>query len=133
MHISWPQQWRCNLIFDEARIHVKAGRGGNGCVAFRREYGVPFGGPSGGSGGKGGDVYVRASSRLNTLIAFLHQNRFAAKNGQHGRGKDQVGRSGQDVIVNVPLGTVVRDASTGRVLGDLIQEEQQSCSLVLLA
>jgi GTP-binding protein len=115
------------LFFDEAKVRVKAGRGGNGCVAFRREKYIPFGGPSGARGGKGGDVYVRASGRMNTLIAFQKQSHFAAEDGQHGRGKDLVGRSGQDVVVDVPLGTVVRDADTGRVLGDLIEDGQQVC------
>jgi GTP-binding protein len=115
------------LFFDEARIQVKAGRGGNGCVAFRREKGVPFGGPAGGNGGKGGDVHVRASAHMNTLIAFQKQSHFAAEDGQHGRGKDQVGRRGQDVVVDVPRGTVVRDADTGQVLADLIEEGQQVC------
>ena len=115
------------MFFDEAKIQVKAGRGGNGCVAFRREKGVPFGGPSGGNGGKGGDVYLRAASRLNTLVAFQHQNHYAADNGQHGRGKTLVGRGGKDVVIDVPLGTVIRDAQTGQVLGDLIEDDQRVC------
>jgi len=115
------------LFFDEARIRVRAGRGGNGIVAFRREYGVPRGGPNGGNGGKGGDVYVRAITRLNTLNAFEHQNLFVAEPGQAGGGMDRTGRSGQDVIVEVPLGTVVRDAETGQLLGDLVEEGQQVC------
>jgi GTP-binding protein len=113
------------LFFDEAVIHVKAGRGGNGCVAFRREKGVPFGGPSGGNGGKGGDVYICASAHMNTLVAFQHANIFAADNGQHGSGKDQRGRNGDDIIIDVPLGTVVRDGETGQVLGDLVEDGRQ--------
>jgi len=115
------------LFFDEAAIQVKAGQGGNGCVAFRREKGVPFGGPSGGGGGRGGDVYVRASARLNTLVAFQHTSHFEAEKGQHGHGKDQKGRKGKDVHIEVPLGTVVRDRDTGQVLGDLIEDGQQVC------
>jgi len=115
------------VFFDEARIRIRAGNGGNGCVAFRREWGVPRGGPSGGSGGKGGDVYVRAAARLNTLRAFEHQNLFVAERGQHGQGKDRTGRAGKDEIIEVPPGTVVRDADSGQVLGDLIQDEQQIC------
>ena len=115
------------MFFDETRIQIKAGRGGNGCVAFRREKGVPFGGPSGGNGGKGGNVYIRASARMNTLIAFQHQNHFAAEDGRHGRGKGLMGRRGTDVIIDVPLGTVIHDGDTGRVLGDLIEAEQQVC------
>jgi GTP-binding protein len=115
------------VLFDEAKIRVRAGHGGDGCVAFRREWGVPRGGPSGGNGGKGGDVYVRATGRLNTLNAFEHQNLFAAERGQHGQGKDRTGRTGKDEIIDVPLGTVVRDAVSGQVMGDLIQEGQQIC------
>jgi GTP-binding protein len=113
------------LFFDEATIRVQAGQGGNGCVAFRREKGVPFGGPAGGNGGKGGDVYIRASARMNTLVAFQHTTIFNAENGQHGSGKDQRGRNGEDVFVDVPCGTVVRDRETGRVLGDLVEDGQQ--------
>jgi GTP-binding protein len=115
------------VFFDEARIRVQAGNGGNGCIAFRREWGVPRGGPAGGNGGKGGDVYVRAAARLSTLLAFEHQNLFVAERGQHGQGKDRTGRAGKDEIIEVPLGTVVRDADTGQVLGDLIHDEQQIC------
>ena len=115
------------MFFDEARIRVRAGKGGNGIVAFRREYGVPRGGPNGGNGGKGGDVLVRALSRLNTLVAFEHQNLFIAEPGQSGGGMDRTGRTGKDAIVEVPLGTVVRDAETGQLLGDLVVEGQQIC------
>lgn len=115
------------MFFDEARIYVKAGKGGNGCVAFRHEKFMPLGGPSGGNGGKGGDVYVRAVRNRNTLLAFEHQNIFAAQDGQSGRGKDLYGRTGESVIVQVPLGTVVRDAQTHVVLADLIEEGQEVC------
>ena len=96
-------------------------------MAFRREWGVPRGGPSGGNGGKGGDVYIRAAARLNTLLAFEHQNLFVAERGQHGQGKDRTGRVGKDEIIEVPLGTVIRDADSGQVLGDLVRDEQQIC------
>jgi GTP-binding protein len=115
------------LFFDEAVIRVKAGRGGNGCVAFRREKGVPFGGPSGGNGGRGGDVHIRAVKHLNTLVAFQHQALYVAENGRHGSGKDQQGRSGEDIVIDVPMGTVIREAKSGRVLGDLIEDEQSVC------
>ncbi len=115
------------MFFDEARIFVRAGRGGDGCVAFRREKGVPYGGPAGGNGGRGGDVYIRATSRLNTLIAFQKQNRFLAERGQHGRGKNQTGRSGKPLVIHVPVGTVVRDAESGRVLGDLVNDGDEIC------
>jgi GTP-binding protein len=113
------------VFFDEARIHVKAGRGGNGTVAFRREWGVPRGGPNGGNGAKGGDVYVQAVGRLSTLIAFQNRNYFAAEDGQHGRGKNLHGRGGESLVIQVPLGTVVRDADSGQVLADLVGEGQQ--------
>ncbi|MBN1934819.1 MAG: GTPase ObgE [Anaerolineae bacterium] len=114
------------MFFDEAKIHVKAGNGGNGCVAFRREKYIPFGGPSGGNGGKGGDVYVRAVRNRNTLLAFEHENLFKAENGQSGRGKDLYGRTGESVIIKVPLGTVIRDAQTGAILADLLEEGQEA-------
>jgi len=112
------------VFFDEARIRVKAGSGGNGCVAFRREWGVPMGGPAGGNGGRGGNVYIEATARKSTLLSFEKQNYFAAGDGQHGRGKNQHGRSGQDVVIQVPVGTVVRD-DAGRVLADLIADGQR--------
>lgn len=115
------------MFFDEAKIYVKGGRGGNGVVAFRREKGVPFGGPAGGRGGKGGDVYLRANTRLNTLVSIQGQTHYVADNGRHGRGKDLVGRGGVDVVIEVPTGTVVRDADTGRVLGDLVEDGQLLC------
>ena len=96
-------------------------------MAFRREWGVPFGGPSGGNGGKGGDVSIRASKRINTLVAFQKQSHFVAQNGQHGRGKNQVGRSGGCIEIEVPLGTVIRDASSGQPLGDLVHDGEQVC------
>jgi GTP-binding protein len=115
------------VFFDEAKIRVKAGKGGNGCVAFRREWGVPMGGPSGSKGGKGGDVYIQAVTRMNTLLTFQKTNYFAAESGQNGQGKDLVGRGGQDMVITVPRGTVIRDAETGQVLADLIEDGQQVC------
>ena len=115
------------MFFDEAKIFVRGGRGGDGCVAFRREKYVPLGGPSGGNGGKGGDVFIRASARLNSLVAFQYQNRFSAENGQRGRGKNLLGRSGESLAIDVPLGTVVRDAQSGRMLGDLVSDGQEVC------
>ncbi len=113
------------LFFDEVTIDVKAGDGGNGVVAFRREKYVPFGGPSGGSGGRGGDVILVVDPHLNTLIGFRRRKRFEAERGQHGSGKDQNGRAGEDAIVRVPPGTVVRDARTGELLADLVAPGQE--------
>jgi len=115
------------VFFDEAKIYVKGGDGGNGCVAFRREKYVPFGGPSGGDGGAGGNVYLVASPHRNTLLHFKRKVHFKAKRGQHGRGKNQTGRRGTDVVVEVPLGTVVRDADTGALLADLTEPGQRVC------
>jgi GTP-binding protein len=114
------------IFFDEANIQVRAGDGGNGCVSFRREKFVPFGGPNGGKGGKGGDVYLVASSHLNTLLQFQRQSRFKAERGEHGRGKDQYGKSGDDLVIEVPEGTVVFDADTGEPLADLTEDGQRT-------
>jgi len=107
------------MFFDTAQIQVAAGKGGDGAVAFRREKYVPFGGPSGGDGGRGGDVIVYVDATLNTLSAFRHKHKFKAKDGENGRGKNQTGADGPDVRIGVPPGTVIRDAKTGDVLGDL--------------
>ncbi|MCX7823888.1 MAG: GTPase ObgE [Syntrophobacterales bacterium] len=111
-------------FIDEAIIHVQAGSGGNGCVSFRREKYVPKGGPDGGDGGKGGDVYLIATSSKHTLLDFHYRRFFKAKGGQHGRGKNQHGRRGEDVYIPVPLGTIVKDALTGEILADLIEDGQ---------
>ncbi len=113
------------MFYDEVDIYVKAGDGGDGCVAFRREKYVPFGGPAGGDGGKGGDVLLAVDTHLNTLYRFSRRRHFKAKNGQHGRGKNQHGAAGADVRVPVPPGTVVYDADSGDLLGDLTEPEQE--------
>jgi GTP-binding protein len=113
------------MFFDEAKIKVQAGKGGDGIVAFRREKFVPRGGPAGGDGGDGGDVILAVDAQLNTLVHFQNQSHFKAGRGIHGRGKDQTGARGEDVIIPVPPGTVVRDASTQQLLADLTQPEQQ--------
>jgi GTP-binding protein len=110
---------------DEARIHVKAGDGGNGCVSFRRERNIPKGGPDGGDGGKGGDVILQADAQLSTLIDLAYPQPFRAKRGAHGKGKDQTGRNGEDLIIRVPVGTLIRDDQTGEVLQDLLFDGQQ--------
>lgn len=113
------------MFFDEARIYVKAGNGGNGCVSFRREKFVPFGGPDGGDGGKGGDVYLVVDPHINTLIHFKKRSHFKAQSGQHGRGKKQAGKSGEDLYIPVPPGTVVKDANTGEFIADLVEPGQK--------
>jgi GTP-binding protein len=113
------------MFFDEARIHVKAGDGGNGAVSFRREKYVPRGGPDGGRGGDGGDGVLEVDPQLNTLLHFQNQVHFKAGQGVHGRGKNQTGARGEDIVVTVPPGTVVRDADSGQVLADLVEAGQR--------
>jgi GTP-binding protein len=110
---------------DEARIHVKAGDGGNGCVSFRRERFVPRGGPDGGDGGKGGDVILQADVQLTTLLDLTYPKQFRAQKGAHGKGKDQTGKNGENLIIRVPTGTLVRDDQTGELLQDLLFDGQQ--------
>ena len=104
---------------DEAKIRVQAGNGGRGCVSFRREKFVPFGGPDGGDGGNGGSVTLRAKDGINTLADFRIVRTFRAENGQPGGGRDMTGRGGGDSTIDVPAGTIVRDSGTGEQLGDL--------------
>ncbi len=111
-------------FIDQAEIQVKAGDGGPGCVSFRREKYVPRGGPDGGDGGQGGSIVLRVDTGLNTLYPFRHKRRFHAENGKAGRNKKQHGRSGKDVIVRVPPGTVIRDMETGLVVADLTSPGQ---------
>jgi GTP-binding protein len=110
---------------DEARIHVAAGRGGNGAASFRREKFVPLGGPDGGDGGQGGSVILVADAALNTLVDFRYQRRFQAQRGQDGSGAQCTGRSGEDLLLRVPVGTVVHDAGSDEIMGDLTREDQR--------
>jgi GTP-binding protein len=114
------------MLFDEAKIYLKAGHGGDGVVAFRREKYVPYGGPAGGHGGKGGDVVLAVDPQLNTLIHFKHQSHFKAKSGSNGGGKNMAGAAGEDIIIPVPPGTVVRHAETGELLADLTEPGQRA-------
>lgn len=104
---------------DEVTIEIKAGNGGDGCLSFRREKFIPFGGPNGGDGGDGGSVWVAAHESLNTLVDYRYKRHFKAKNGQHGRGNEQRGAKGEDVILHVPLGTKIYDDKTDELIGDL--------------
>jgi GTP-binding protein len=113
------------VFVDEAHIWVKAGDGGNGCLAFRREKYVPRGGPSGGDGGDGGDVIFEATSQENTLLRFRYDREFRAERGRHGEGSKRHGRSGEDTVLLVPTGTVVFDEETGQVLADLAEPGQR--------
>jgi len=106
------------LFIDEAKIRVKAGDGGNGCMAFRREKFVPRGGPSGGDGGKGGDVWMESSERHNTLVHFRFNPEYKAERGRHGEGAKKTGRDGGDIVLKVPVGTIVYDEDTGEKVHD---------------
>lgn len=104
---------------DEAAIHVQAGDGGAGCLSFRREKFIPFGGPDGGDGGDGGSIYLEANEHLNTLVDLRYQRRFKAQNGQSGMGSNCTGKKGDDLIIQVPAGTMVFEAETRTFLGDI--------------
>ena len=107
------------MFVDEAKILVKAGNGGNGCVAFRREKYVPRGGPSGGDGGHGGSIYLEANPNDNTLLRYRYNREFKADRGRHGEGSNCTGHSGEDMILQVPIGTLAYDAQTGETIADL--------------
>jgi GTP-binding protein len=110
---------------DEATIRVQAGKGGNGCLSFRREKYVARGGPDGGDGGDGGSVIVEADDSLNTMVDYRFQRSYSAENGEPGRGRNCTGRSGEDLVLRVPVGTTVIDEDIGEVLGDLSAPGQQ--------
>ncbi len=114
------------MFVDTARIVVQAGGGGRGCVSFRREKHVPRGGPNGGDGGDGGSISVEASRSYRTLIDQRYQQLYRAERGEHGRGKQQHGAAGRDLVIKIPLGTVIRDADTGETLADLVEEGQRA-------
>ena len=113
------------MFYDYTKINVKAGDGGNGCSAFRREKFVPFGGPAGGDGGKGGDIILRADSGLRTLIDFRYQTHYKADRGEHGEGSSMHGKNAKELVLRVPVGTIVKDSETGKVLADLITPGQE--------
>ncbi len=117
------------MFVDYAKIIIKSGDGGNGAATFRREKYVAAGGPDGGDGGRGGDIYFEVDPNANTLIDFRYTKRFKAENGQNGSGAHKFGRSGQDCIVKVPLGTIVKDVETGKVIVDLSKEGQKELIL----
>ncbi len=112
------------MLVDYAVINVCGGDGGSGCVSFRREKFVPRGGPDGGNGGKGGDVVLMADPQLSTLLDYRYRQHYRAKRGQHGGGKNKTGASGGDLVLRVPLGTIVKHAETGEVLCELLKPEE---------
>jgi|TARA_R110002126_G_scaffold13118_2_gene56321 GTP-binding protein len=109
-------------FLDQAKIYVKSGNGGPGCMSFHREKYVEYGGPDGGNGGKGGDVYIHAVSNLNTLIDFRYTQHFKAENGHNGQGRNKSGRGGEDITVNVPIGTQIIDEDKETVLLDMVND-----------
>jgi len=113
------------MFLDEVHLFAKAGDGGRGCISFRREKFVPRGGPNGGDGGHGGSVIVRASREFATLAHLYNRHHVKAERGQHGRGSNQSGASGEDVVIEVPRGTVIRDFESGDVIADLVAEGQE--------
>ena len=110
---------------DEASITVIAGKGGDGSASFRREKYIPFGGPDGGDGGRGGSVYLEGDSGLNTLVDFRHQRKHKAPNGQGGAGRNMTGKSGEDIVIRVPLGTIVTNEETGERIGEVTEDGQR--------
>lgn len=110
------------MFIDHATIQVKAGRGGNGCVSFRREKYVPKGGPDGGNGGDGGNVIIRAERNMTTLMDFRYKRTYRAENGEHGKGANKTGKRGNDIILKVPCGTTVFDAESHKVIADLVDD-----------
>ena len=113
---------RSMRFLDKAKIFINSGAGGRGCISFRRERNIEFGGPNGGNGGRGGDIVFKATSQLNTLIDFRYQQHFSAHNGQHGMGKDCAGANGPDLVLSVPVGTQIWHGDL--LLCDLTQDEQ---------
>jgi len=113
------------MFIDQATIRVQAGNGGNGCMAFRREKFVPRGGPSGGDGGKGGDVIMESSERHNTLVHFRFNPEYKAERGRHGEGSNKTGRDGESVTLKVPVGTIVYDEETGEKVWDFSQPDER--------
>ncbi len=113
------------MFVDKATIHIRSGKGGNGSVSFRREPYVPQGGPDGGNGGKGGDIIIEADRNLRTLMDFRYKRKYEAESGEDGRGKQQFGKDGADLIIKVPVGTVVRDTESNAVMADLKEDGQR--------
>jgi len=112
-------------FIDEAGVKVIAGKGGDGCVSFRHEKFVPFGGPSGGDGGKGGNVVFVADSNINSLLDFRYKKIYKAKKGENGRGKDQHGKYGEDIVVPLPVGTIIKDSNSDEIIYDLKQKGEK--------
>ena len=111
-------------FLDQAKIYITSGKGGNGCVSFRREKNIEFGGPNGGGGGKGGDIIFVTNQNLNTLIDFRYQQHFKAKKGEDGKGKNKTGANGVDIIIKVPPGTEIYNENKSVLIADLVKQDQ---------
>ena len=114
------------MFTDYAKIYAKAGNGGNGAISFRREKYIAAGGPDGGDGGKGGDIYFIVNPDANTLIDFRYKKKFKAQNGNNGEGARKSGKSGEDLYIKVPIGTIIKDAKTGAILADLSEKDKKN-------
>jgi GTP-binding protein len=110
------------VFVDLVRVRVTAGTGGSGCTSFRREWRMPMGGPDGGDGGRGGDVIVRGDANLSTLLDYTYRDKWEAERGEHGMGSNKTGRSGKSVTLPVPPGTIIKDADTGEILGEILAD-----------
>ncbi len=113
------------MFIDRVVVRVEAGTGGSGCTSFRREHRVPMGGPDGGDGGRGGDIIVRGDYNLTTLLDYTYRDRWTAERGEHGMGSNKTGRSGENVVLPVPPGTIVRDLDTGDVVAEILENGQE--------
>jgi GTP-binding protein len=114
------------MFIDLVKIHIKSGQGGNGAVAWRREKYVPRGGPAGGDGGKGGDVILKADKSLSTLLEFKYKSIYEAENGENGRSKNMHGKNAKELLIRVPVGTMVRDTASGAIIADLVEDGQEA-------
>jgi GTP-binding protein len=113
-------------FIDQAKVYIKAGDGGRGCVSFRREKYIPMGGPNGGDGGRGGHIIFTADTNVNTLLDVKLKQHYRAKKGEHGKGKDMHGKRGESLEINVPLGTVISDMYSGELLAELDRLEYEA-------
>ncbi len=113
------------MFIDQATIYVKAGKGGNGVISFRREKFIPKGGPDGGNGGNGGSIIFRADAQLTTLMDFRYKRNYKAGDGEPGMGSNKTGKSAEDVVIRVPAGTIIKNADTEETIADLVDDDQE--------
>lgn len=113
------------MFIDRVVVKVEAGTGGSGCTSFRREWRTPLGGPDGGDGGKGGDILVRGDANMTTLLDYTYRDKWAAERGEHGMGSNKTGRSGKDIVMPVPPGTIIRDLETGELVAEVLDHGQE--------